>query len=163
MDIRKNKNKQTMKTVNTILYSVGSAFGMFSDYFGVEPMVFILLALCFTFDFLTGMLAAKRKKEYESKKGRLMSLSKVLGIIAILLMALIFNVLGLPHKQFTFSTIMILAIHDLISSLRHIYFLRTNKELGEFDAISMLIKAMSDKLKSIAKIILKFEKDEESE
>lgn len=146
-----------MKSLSTFLYAAGLSFGSACAYFGVDPLVFVVLTVCFTFDFLTGMLAAKKKQNYASKKGRFMTLTKILGIIAILIMALIFKVLKIPHEYFTLSAIMLLSIHDLISSLRHIYFLRTSKDLGEFDAISMLLKAMSEKLKKIAKAILKLD------
>lgn len=146
-----------MKALSLYLYAIGVSIGSVCAYFGIEPMVIVVLTVCFSFDFLTGMYAAKKKETYKSSKGREMTITKILGIIAILIMALIFRALHVPHEYFTLSALMLLSVHDLISSLRHIYYLRTKKDLGEFDAISALIKTMSNSLKKLAKTILKLD------
>lgn len=146
-----------MKTFSSILYAIGVSFASACAYFGIEPLVLVVLTACFSFDFLTGMIAAKQKGTYQSKRGRAMLMTKILGIVAILIMALMFKALKIPHEYFTLSAIMLLAIHDLISSLRHIYYLRTHEDLGEFDAVSLLIKAMTNRLKKLAQKLYKLD------
>jgi uncharacterized membrane protein YeaQ/YmgE (transglycosylase-associated protein family) len=136
-------------TWKTFFYALGVYFGSFCSYFNIEPLVFVILASAFIFDFITGMTASKMKKTYSSKKGRIMTIAKIFGIMSILLVSLMFKALKIDFDYFILSSFMVLACHDIISSLRHIYYMRTGDDLGEFDAISMLIKKISDKLKEL--------------
>lgn len=141
-------------TIKTFFYTLSAGFGTFCAYFNIEPVAMGILVAAIILDFLTGMTAAKVKSNYQSKKGRIMTIAKIFGISIVLLVSLILKVLGFSFEYFTMTMIMVLACHDIISSLRHVYFLRTGEDLGEFDATSMLIKKISDKLKKLVTKLL---------
>lgn len=148
---------------NTLLYIVSGAFGAFCVYFGIDPVVFMILTGALIFDFLTGMLKAFTLGTYKSKIGIVKTLSKVLGIGLIGLVNIMFKYMGMTQDYFIISSMMILAAHDIISSLANIYTVRTGKSLPEMDAFSLVIKMTHEKLTGLVRKVLNINEEENEE
>lgn len=132
-------------------YMLFGFIGTACVYIGVEPVVILILVGSFILDFLTGMLKAYYKGNYKSKIGWVKTIAKILGMLLVGLVGLVFKVLGLPHNYFVMSSLMGLALHDLISCTRNLYVIRTNKELPELDVISLIIRSIHNKLTLLVK------------
>jgi phage-related holin len=137
-----------------LYYTIFTTIGIALDYVGLDPLVIIILTLTFILDFLTGMLKAYTFGEYKSRIGWVRTIAKVLGMGLIGCIALVLKLVGMPYTIFVTSSFMILACHDLISATSNIYAIRTGQKLEEFDAISVLIKALHSKLIAIVKKLM---------
>jgi phage-related holin len=138
-------------------YIVASSFGGFCSFIGIEPIVVLILMLSYSIDLISGILRSKVTGEYESKIGWIKTLVKVLGMGLVGVVALIFKVLNFNHELFLMSSLMVLAMHDLISASSNLYTIKTGKELQELDAFSLLIKKINNTLISVVKKILNVE------
>jgi phage-related holin len=136
------------------LYVIFAFIGVMCEFVGINPLVLGVLTGSFVLDFLTGITKSWVSGTYKSKIGWVKTIAKILGILLIGLMALTMKLLGIPHSYFLMSSFMILALHDLISSVSNLYTIRTGKELEEFDAISLLIRNLHKKLIGLVKKIL---------
>jgi phage-related holin len=140
--------------MKSFIYTISASVGAFLHFIGLDPLALWILALSFILDFLTGITKAWVVGEYKSKIGWVKTLSKVLGIGLIACVALVLKLLGYGYGTFITASFMILACHDLISATANIYTIRTGKKLEEFDAISILIKAINEKLIALVKKLM---------
>ena len=156
----KGKLINKMLDKNTIGYGLAASFGAVCSFLGIDPIVIWILLLAFVLDLVTGILKAYITGEYTSKIGWVKTLTKVMGLGLVGLVALIFKVLGGDHKPFLYASIMVLAVHDAISTSSNIYTARTGKKLPEIDAVSLLIKSINTQLVKLVKKILNVKDDE---
>lgn len=145
---------------NTIGYGLAASFGAVCSFLGIDPIVIWILVLAYVLDLVSGMLKASITGEYKSKVGWVKTLTKVLGIGLVGLVALILKSLGSNHEPFLYASIMVLALHDAISATGNIYTARTGKKLPEIDAVSLLIKSINTQLVKLVKKILNVKDDE---
>jgi phage-related holin len=148
---------------NLLIYISSVTFGAVSVYLGIDPIALTILATALIFDFLTGMLKAFTLGTYKSKIGIVKTLSKILGIGLVGLVNIMFKYVGMEHDYFIITSMMILAAHDVISSLGNIYVVRTGKELPEMDVMSIVIKSAHQKLTQFVKKILNIKDDENNQ
>jgi len=138
----------------TFFYFLSASFGSFCSYFNLEPLVIYILIFTFFLDTILGVVSAKKQKTYVSRKGKIMVFTKIVGFTLIFITGVCLKLINLPYESFILSSLMVLAFHDIISILRHVYYLRTEEKLPEFDAVSKLIRSLHTKLIKIINSIL---------
>jgi phage-related holin len=142
-----------MKQINDtapVFYVFGTWFMTMLEASGIDVAILIVLGGAFATDYVMGLLASFKTKEFKSRIGLIGFLSKLFGIVIIILISMLLNMLGIPNKISLTGMFTLFAINDILSALRHWYTIKTGEKLTEYDAITTFIRSMHEYLKGIA-------------
>ena len=107
-------------------------------------------------DYVLGVLAAIKTREFDSQKGLIGFLAKLMGLVLIICISILLKFAGISSSISLTSFFVVMSINDVMSGLRHWYTIRTGKRMKEYDAISELIIQLHDRLRGIVKRVMRF-------
>lgn len=143
-----------LKNNAPLIYVFFSWISLVLSNSGVQPTLMLVLGFSFMADYVLGVLAAIKTREFDSQKGLIGFLAKLMGLVLIICISILLKFAGISSSISLTSFFVIMSINDVMSGLRHWYTIRTGKRIKEYDAISELIIQLHNRLRKMVKKIM---------
>lgn len=148
--------------LKTVIYPVAVAFGSTLNYIDIKQNIMTAALIAIALDTIFGIAKAKKLGiKPSSKEGWKGLIGKLLGLILLGGSAAILKLMGLDTSVFVNGLLFILIVYELYSAVANFYTARTGVKVKEYDAISIVLKLLLDKLKSIGEALVKKNKNKE--
>lgn len=146
--------------LKSIIYPFAVVFGASINYIEVKHNILTAAFIALILDTIFGVAKAyKLGIKPSSKEGWKGLIGKLLGLLLVGGVAAIFKLLGIEVSYFVNGLLMILTVYELYSAIANFYTARTGIKVKEYDAISIILKIMLDKLKAIGELLIKKTKE----
>lgn len=147
--------------LKTVIYPLSVAFGATLNYIDMKHNVLTAALIAIILDTIFGIAKAKRLGiKPTSEEGWGGMIGKLLGLLLLGGVAAILKLMGLDVSFFVNGLLCILIVYELYSAVANFYTARTGIKVKEYDAISIILKLMLDKLKNIGDALVKKNKSD---
>lgn len=147
--------------LKTVIYPIAVAFGSTLDYIDIKHNVLTAAFIAIVLDTIFGIAKAKRLGiKPTSKEGWRGMIGKLLGLLLLGGVAAILKLIGLDVSLFVNGLLFILIVYEIYSAVANFYTARTGVKVKEYDAISIVLKLLLDKLKTVGEALIKKTKND---
>lgn len=148
--------------VKTLVYYTAVSLSFLIDYVEIKDKILVAVLIALILDTVLGSAKAKKLGiKPTSREGWRGLQAKLLGLLLVGGVGAILKLLGFSIGIFINSILVILVVYEVYSAVGNFYTMRTGIKVKEYDAVSIVLKLVLDKLKAIGDVLIKKNKQKD--